>query len=136
MTEERMYVLSVDTLEEYALAINQHLFVLIDAHIAETIFCGEYHLLLAVGFLLHDDSVEIRILGAPWLQVGELSKADIDTFGLCLFVHIDSSRLCGNSLAVTVNKRNLYLLACLLARGVVYGETDRHGATCVSIVEF
>ncbi len=135
MAIERMDVLSVDTLAEYALAIDQHLPVGIDAHVTETVFGGEYHLLAVVALLLDDDSVEIRILGAPWMQTRELAHVDADVLGLGALVHVDSGRLSSHSLALAIEERHLYLLGRLLGRGIVEGEVDSHSATGVAIVE-
>ena len=61
VTIEWMNILSVDTLEEYSLAVYINQFIL-DSHLSETIFGREYHLFLVASLLANDNGIEIRLL--------------------------------------------------------------------------
>ena len=66
----RMGVLSVHSLEEHALSVDVYKRSS-PLDVAESVFCGEHHLLASVGIALaHNHGVEMRFLSVPRRETG------------------------------------------------------------------
>ena len=131
---ERVDVLCVDTLEEYALAVDVHQFAL-DGHIPETILGGEHHLLLACCLLAHNNGIEVGLLGRPSLQAGEVVEGEAYLLLRVVGGHGHLRLLLGHLLALGVEELYLERLLRAFLGCVVEGEVHLEVARRIVGVE-
>ncbi len=127
-----MSVLSVHALEEHALAVDVDEVATL-GDVAEAILRREYHLLnTALVLLAHNHCVEVRILRAPWREIGETAEDGVDC--ACRGAAIaDGSALHAAALGVEQLHENLLCGRSLVA--VVHGELHVERSARCRVVE-